>query len=112
MKKLIFATALALGSLTAVNAQEGAIAQTSTNEAKMAQTVAAQQAAATQGFTEVKASELPQAIQDAVTKDFKGASVSKAYKNAKGQYKLILTTADKQKKTVYANSEGQWLKAE
>jgi len=110
MKKLIFATALALGSLTAVNAQDGAIAQASSDQTTIEQTVAVQQAAATQGFTEVKTSELPQAIQDAVAKKFEGATVSKAYKNAKDQYKLVLATADKKEKTVYANSDGQWLK--
>ncbi len=108
MKKLIFATALAIGSLTAVNAQDKAIAQTSTDEATMTQTVDAQETVA-QDFKEVKASEVPKPVLEAVANDHKGATVSKAYKNAKGQYKLVLATADKKEKTVYANSKGEWL---
>ena len=108
MKKSIFAIAIALGSLTAVNAQEGAIAQASSDQATMIQKA---QASEVQGFAEVKASELPKPVLKAVAKDFEGAIVSKAYKNAKDQYKLVLKTADSKEKTVYANSEGQWLKA-
>ena len=106
MKKLFFATAIAIGSLTAVNAQSTAIAQADNAEVK--QSVEAKQAPV-QDFTEIKASELPKAIVASLDKDFKGATVAKAYKNAKNQYKLVISTADGQKKTVYANSEGQWL---
>ena len=106
MKKLFFATAIAIGSLTAVNAQSTAIAQGDNAEVK--QSVEAKQAPV-QDFKEIKASELPKAIVASLDKDFKGATVAKAYKNAKNQYKLVISTADGQKKTVYANSEGQWL---
>ncbi|RFN59366.1 hypothetical protein DZ858_04675 [Marixanthomonas ophiurae] len=108
MKKsiLAIAIAIALGSLTAVNAQDGAIAQASSDQATLAQKAQASEA---QGFTEVKASELPKAILEAVSTKYDGATVSKAYKNAKDQYKLMLATADSKEKTVYVNSEGQWL---
>ena len=106
MKKLIFATALAIGSLTAVHAQNTAIAQASTDEA----TITAQAEAVAQDFKEIKPSELPRTVLEAVAKEFEGATVSKAYKNAKGEYKLVLATAEKANKTVYANSEGEWIK--
>ncbi|WP_339703352.1 hypothetical protein [uncultured Marixanthomonas sp.] len=106
MKKSILAIAIALGSLTAVNAQDGAIAQASSDQATLAQKAQASEA---QGFTEVKASELPKPILEAVSTKYDGATVSKAYKNAKDQYKLMIATADSKEKTVYINSEGQWL---
>ncbi len=52
----------------------------------------------------VKASEVPQTVKDAVAKDFSGATISKAYVNANGEYKLYLATADKKAATVYANA--------
>jgi len=109
MKKLIFATALAVGTLTAVHAQDKAIAQTSTDEAAMTQTVDAQETVA-QDFKEIKATELPKPVLEAVATDFKGATVSKAYKNAKGEYKVVIATADKKEKTLYANADGKWMK--
>lgn len=106
MKKLIFATALAIGSLTAVQAQDAAIAQVSTDEA----TVAVQAEAVAQDFKEIKPSELPKPVLEAVAKEFEGATVSKAYKNEKGEFKLVLATAEKANTTVYANSKGEWIK--
>ncbi|OAD90708.1 hypothetical protein A7A78_05135 [Aequorivita soesokkakensis] len=67
-------------------------------------------AAPVQDFKEVKASEVPQTVKDAVAKDFSGATISKAYVNANGEYKLDLATADKKAATVYANAKGEWIK--
>ena len=103
MKKLIFATALAIGSLTAVQAQDKMTAKKDSDKATMTQTAA-------QDFKEIKASELPKAVLMSVDKDFKGATVAKAYKNAKGEYKIVLNTADKNQQTLYANSKGEWMK--
>jgi len=110
MKKLIFATALAIGSLTAVNAQQdAAVAQASTDEATMTQAVDAQETVA-QDFKEIKATELPKPVLEAVASDFEGATVSKAYKNAKGEYKVVVATADNKQKTLYATADGNWVK--
>ena len=59
-------------------------------------------------FTEITVDKLPEAVTNAVTKDFATATISKAYVNANGQYKLELTIDDASK-TVYADSEGNWL---
>lgn len=67
---------------------------------------------AVQDYKEVKVSEVPQTVQDALTKDFNGATISKAYVNAQGEYKLDLATADKKAATVYADAKGQWIKNE
>jgi len=122
MKRLILSTAIVLGGLTAVTAQSDKEV-TAMNEQKSAaltqveeKVEAAQDlklsANAVQEFKEVKASELPEAVQNAVANDFDGATISKAYVNAKGDYKIELTTADAKKATVYANAKGEWIKNE
>ncbi|WP_313112838.1 hypothetical protein [Aequorivita sediminis] len=122
MKRLILSTAIVLGGLTAVTAQSDKEV-TAMNEQKYAtltqveeKVEAAQDlklsANAVQDFKEVKASELPEAVQNAVANDFDGATISKAYVNAKGDYKIELTTADAKKATVYANAKGEWIKNE
>ncbi|NGX82765.1 hypothetical protein [Aequorivita sp. KMM 9714] len=122
MKRLILSTAIVLGGLTAVTAQSDKEV-TAMNEQKSAtltqveeKVEAAQDlklsANAVQDFKEVKASELPEAVQNAVANDFDGASISKAYVNAKGDYKIELTTAEAKKATVYANAKGEWIKNE
>lgn len=123
MKKLILSAAIVLGGLTAVTAQTekeptamNAQKQTAVEAKVETQLDAAQDAktatiaATKQNYTEVKVSELPQAVQDAVAKDFGKATISKAFVNAKGEYKIQLTTADDKAATVYANAKGEWIK--
>ncbi|WP_139853919.1 hypothetical protein [Aequorivita sinensis] len=122
MKRLILSTAIVLGGLTAVTAQSDKEVtamneQKSTALTQVEEKVEAAQdlklsANAVQDFKEVKASELPEAVQNAVANDFDGATISKAYVNAKGDYKIELTTADAKKATVYANAKGEWIKNE
>lgn len=126
MKKLILSTAIVLGGLTAATAQtdKEVTAMSEQNqtaaEAKVESRIYAAQdaetasiaAVAVQDFKEVKDSELPKTVKDAVTKDFDGATISKAYVNAKGDYKIELATADAKKATVYANAKGEWIKNE
>ncbi|SRX52317.1 hypothetical protein [Aequorivita sp. CIP111184] len=123
MKKLILSTAILLGGLTAATAQtekeptamneqkQTAVetqVETRIEAAQDAETVAI--AAPIQDYKEVKTSEVPQTVQDAVAKDFSGATISKAYVNANGEYKIQLATADKKAATVYANAKGEWIK--
>ncbi|WP_116694249.1 hypothetical protein [Marixanthomonas spongiae] len=107
MKKSILAIAIALGTLTAVQAQDKAIAQKTTDKAPAILTA---QAPAQEDYKEIKASELPKPVLEAVAKEFEGATVSKAYKNEQGEYKLVLATAGMAQKTVYANAQGEWIK--
>ena len=134
MKKLILSAAIVLGGLTAATAQtekeptalneqtesttevevESRIAAAhdaeslDATDAEQAVTVAATDVV--QDYKEVKVSEVPQTVQDAVATDFGGSTISKAYVNAKGEYKLNLATADKKAATVYANAKGEWIK--
>lgn len=124
MKKLILSTAIVLGGLTAATAQDKE--PTAMNEQKQTAVEAqvesrieaaqdaetAEVAVPVQDYKEVKASEVPQTVKDAVAKDFSGATISKAYVNAQGDYKIELATADAKKATVYANAKGEWIKNE
>lgn len=100
MKRVIIALAIAFGTLTVTYAQSSS-SETPTK---------AQFASVQDGYKEVKVSDLPQAVKDAVAKDLEEAVVSKAYANDKGEFKLVVTTADKLSKTLYANSKGEWIK--
>ncbi len=127
MKKLILSAAIVLGGLTAATAQTEkentamttqkktaveAQVENRLDAAQDAQDAETAVATPVQDYKEVKAADVPQTVQDAVAKDFSGATISKAYVNANGEYKLDLATADKKAATVYANAKGQWIKNE
>ena len=60
------------------------------------------------GFEKISVSDLPNAVKEAVAKDFSEATVSEAFVNENKQYKLVLTMGE-ESKTVYANEKGEWL---
>lgn len=118
MKNLIFASAILLGGITAATAQSKPTENTAMNSPQessvkvQAQTnlEAADEATVTvavQDYKEVKNSDVPQAVKDAVTKSYSGTTISKAYLNEKGEYKLELLNADKKTATVYATEKGE-----
>ena len=128
MKKLLLTAVVALGTLTAMQAQEKEVeVEVETNVEVQDPTNAMQEevvqedakllakAEATPvAFKEIKVSELPAAVTKAVATDFKGATVQKAYVNEKKEFKLVLATgADDAKaatKTVFASKDGAWIK--
>ena len=89
MKKLILSAAIVLGGLTAPSLS-----------------------AAVQDFKEVKLSDLPQSVKDAIEDEFNDATISKAYVNSKGDYKLQLSTEEQDNLTVYTNAKGQLVQNE
>lgn len=97
MKKLVFATALTLGSLTAT------IAATPVFHDGIMETVIVSE------FVEIQNSEVPQPVLDALAKDHAGATLDKAYVNEEKQYKLDITQGDGTTATLYADAEGNWL---
>lgn len=106
MKKLFFATVIALGTLTSVNAQD---------KEPLAMNKAKVEAAVVQDYKELKAADLPQVVKNAVAKTYEGAVIAKAFGNEKGEYKLVLTSAEAASKgkageTVYVNSKGEFIK--
>lgn len=135
MKKLILSAAIVLGGLTAVTAQTDkevtamnknsqtafdSKVENRLDAAQDVEIVASKETTtstvsiknAVQDYKEVKTSELPQSVQDAVAADFEDATISKVYLNSRGEYKIELATADAKKATVYANAKGEWIKNE
>jgi len=96
MKNLFLAAALVLGG-TATYATTVLPQQSIVNEITA------------EGFTEISADELPEAVLSAVKKDFEGATIAKAYVNENEQYKLELSV-EGAAQTVYASKTGEWLK--
>ncbi|QLG45637.1 hypothetical protein [Costertonia aggregata] len=97
MKKLVFATALALGSLTAISATTPIF-----HDGIMEIVIA-------QDFTEIAVEDVPQAIVDALGTDHPGATIDKAHVNGEAQYKLEVTKEDGTTAELYADAEGNWL---
>ncbi len=65
-----------------------------------------------QDYKEVRISELPATVQEAIAKDFDGSTISKAYVNAKGEYKVELANENAKKADVYMDSKGKLVKNE
>ncbi len=97
MKKVVLTVAIVLGGLSTYATSAFPMNQLNTIE------IVAQKE-----FKEIKAEELPQAVKDALAKDFQTATLNKAYVNDKQEYKLELTL-DGAASTVYADKEGNWI---
>jgi hypothetical protein len=97
MKNLFLSAAIVLGSLTS-------FASTSPVSNTIAKTVSIQDE-----YTEIKLEEVPAPIAEALKKAYPDAVLSKAYKNAKSEYKLDVTVGDKVG-SLFANADGTWIK--
>jgi hypothetical protein len=97
MKSLVFATALAMGSLSPVLAAPPIF-----HDGIMEVIIA-------QEFTEIDLDQLPATITKALEKDHAGAEINKAYVNEEAEYKLEVTFADGTNSELYADAEGNWI---
>jgi len=97
MKNLFLSAAIVLGGLTS-------FASTSPISNTIVKTISIQDE-----YTEIKGEEVPAAITAALKKAYPDAVLSKAYKNAKSEYKLDVTVGDKVG-SLYANADGSWIK--
>ena len=97
MKNLFLSAAIVLGSLTS-------FASTFPVQNTIEKTVTIQDE-----FTEIKVVELPTAVTDALKKAYPDAVLTKAFKNAKSEYKLEVAVGDKVG-SLYANADGTWIK--
>jgi hypothetical protein len=99
MKNLFLSAAivLVLGGLIS-------FASASPISSKIEQTISIQEE-----YTEIKLEEVPTAITDALKKAYPDGVLTKAYKNAKSEYKLDVTVGDKVG-SLYANADGTWIK--
>ncbi len=103
MKTLFLLGAMTLGGF-AVNAQEALLSQNGVrhNQVNEIMSVSSE-------FSEISISEIPQAVADAISKNFPTATLDKAYVNEEKQYKLVLSLEDGTQGTVYADEDGNWL---
>lgn len=99
MKKLSLVFALAAAGFLA----QDAIASYNVVENDAAITVVQDE------FSAIDNSELPAAVNEAFTRDFPNAQISKAYVNQEGQYKLEVTQEDGSTAELYADAEGNWI---
>jgi hypothetical protein len=97
MKNLFLSAAILLGSLTTF-ASVTSITNTTVKSISVQDE-----------YTEIKLEELPSAISDALKKAYPDAVLTKAYKNAKSEYKLDVTVGDKVG-SLFANADGTWIK--
>lgn len=97
MKNLFLSAAIVLGGLTS-------FASTSPITNTIVKTISIQDE-----YTEIKLEEVPVAVTDALKKAYPDAVLSKAYKNAKTEYKLDVTVGDKVG-SLFANADGSWIK--
>ena len=59
-------------------------------------------------FTEIKVTDLPATVIEALKKAHPDAVITKAYKNEKSQYKLDITEGSNAM-SLYANADGTWM---
>ncbi|CAD0003379.1 MULTISPECIES: hypothetical protein [Flavobacterium] len=97
MKNLFLSAAIILGGLTS-------FASTSPISNSIVKTISIQDE-----YTEIKLEEVPAAITEALKKAYPDAVLSKAYKNAKSEYKLDVAVGDKVG-NLFANADGTWIK--
>ena len=62
-------------------------------------------------YQPIEVENLPAAISESVSSDFEGATVTEAYVDEKQEtYKIVLQIQGKDAQTVYATSDGEWIK--
>lgn len=97
MKNLFLSAAIILGGFTA-------FATTTPISNTIVKTISIQEE-----YTEIKVEEVPAPFTEALKKAYPDAVLSKAYKNAKSEYKLDVTVGDKVG-SLFANADGTWIK--
>jgi len=96
MKNLFLSAAIILGGLTS-------FASTSPVSTHIIKTISVQDE-----YTEIKLEEIPAPVTEALKKAYPDAVLSKAYKNAKSEYKLDVTVGEKVG-SLFANADGTWI---
>lgn len=96
-RSYVYATALAIGSLATVSANAPIF-----HDGIMEFIIA-------QDFTEIKLTELPEAITDAVIKDYPDVTLNKAFINGEQKYKLEVTQEDGTSLELYSDANGNWI---
>ena len=98
MKKIVFATALAIGSLSMGTAATPIIFHDGIMEEIMSQ-----------DYKEIAVTDVPTPIIESLQTDYAEAVLTKAYVNENDTYKLEVTTEDGSLMELYADAEGNWV---
>ncbi|NJY61183.1 hypothetical protein HC174_00240 [Salinimicrobium sp. CDJ15-81-2] len=107
MKKIcltVVAASAMLFSAQSLSAQEVAQAQIEVEE-----TV---EQRAQEDFRQIEIQELPAEVQQAVERDFAGATIAEAHvkeKEGEQKFKLKITTAEGEEKELYSDAKGNWI---
>ncbi len=106
MKKLMIVPVLALGMLftTTVTAQEARLAEKET--AMLTVEKEEQQKDQEKNFTRIETNQLPEAVRNAVSRNYEGATIAEAHVSEdRAKYKLVITVGN-ERKTVYSDANG------
>lgn len=98
MKKIVLATALAIGSISIGTAATPIIFHDGIMEEVMLQ-----------DFQEISVSEVPSPVVQALEEDYPGADINKAYVDENSTYKLEVLNEDGTMVELYADENGNWL---
>lgn len=63
-------------------------------------------------FQQIEVTELPTEVQQAVERDFQGATVSEAHtrdRDGEVNYKIVIATQDGQSRELFADAQGNWI---
>lgn len=104
MKKIFLSAAILLGSLTTMQAQDK-MATTETTTV----TTTTETAAATTDFDEIQLDDVPSVVSNTLANAYPDAILTKAYVNAKKEYRLDVKLGDKQA-SLFVDENGKWIK--
>lgn len=63
-------------------------------------------------YSKIEIDSLPELVQEAVARDFSGATISEAFVNEQSgvkKYKIKVTTAEGDEKDLFADDQGNWI---
>lgn len=102
MKKIFLTVAIVLGGLSSYATSASVINPTEKTVVELERQ-----------YKQIKTSELPDAVLEALASDFNRATLSKAYINAKEEYKLVINvqevTSAVHTEKVYVDKFGNWI---
>ena len=105
MKKIFFTAAIAGAMIFSVGTANAQVYENSERETPF---VEEQQTE----YTQIEEQDLPQEVQQALEKDYQGATLSEVYsaeKDGEVIYKLVLSTQDGEALELFADAQGNWI---
>lgn len=63
-------------------------------------------------YQQIETQDLPEEVQQAVERDFQGATISEAYvkeQDGENKYRIVLSTQQGQQRELFADEQGNWI---